>query len=102
VAQQAGKIAPEGSRRVLDEEEWQEFLEYKNHMYADAKHKLIRCYEVTDAAVHDSQKLNELLNQATRWRTCSAAAPIARARSRSDCAPAASRALFMCISQNLI
>jgi hypothetical protein len=28
--------------------------------------------------------------------SCSATAPIARARSRSDCAPAASRAVFMC------
>ena len=27
----------------------------------DAKHKLIRRYEVTDASVHDSQKLDELL-----------------------------------------
>jgi len=30
---------------------------------ADAKHKLIRRYEVTDAAVHDSQKLDELLTK---------------------------------------
>ena len=32
-------------------------------MNADAKHKLIRRYEVTDAAVHDSQKLDGLLNK---------------------------------------
>ena len=37
------------------------FFGYKNHVNADAKHKLIRRYEVTDAAVHDSQKLDELL-----------------------------------------
>jgi IS5 family transposase len=30
---------------------------------ADAKHKLIRRYEVTDAAVHDSQKLEGLLTR---------------------------------------
>jgi IS5 family transposase len=30
---------------------------------ADAKHKLIRRYEVTDAAAHDSQKLDELLTK---------------------------------------
>ena len=30
-------------------------------MNADAKHKLIRRYEVTDAAVHDSQPLDALL-----------------------------------------
>ena len=32
-------------------------------MNADAKHKLIRRYEVTDAAVHDNQKLDGLLTK---------------------------------------
>ena len=41
----------------------QSFFGYKNHVNADAKHKLIRCYEVTDAAVHDSQVLDGLLNK---------------------------------------
>lgn len=41
----------------------QSFFGYKNHVNADANHKLIRCYEVTDAAVHDSQVLDELLNK---------------------------------------
>ena len=40
------------------------FFGYKNHVNADAKHKLIRRYEVSDAAVHDSQKLDGLLNKA--------------------------------------
>jgi IS5 family transposase len=35
---------------------------------ADAKHKLIRRYEVTDAAVHDSQKLDELLGTSKNVR----------------------------------
>ena len=39
------------------------FFGYKNHVNADAKHKLIRCYEVTDAAVHDSQELDALLRE---------------------------------------
>jgi IS5 family transposase len=39
------------------------FFGYKNHVNADAKHKLIRRYEVTDAAVHDSQKLEGLLTR---------------------------------------
>jgi len=39
------------------------FFGYKNHVNADAKHKLIRRYEVTDAAVHDSQALDALLSQ---------------------------------------
>jgi transposase, IS5 family len=41
----------------------QSFFGYKNHVNADAKHKLIRRYEVTDAAVHDSQVLDVLLNR---------------------------------------
>jgi transposase, IS5 family len=39
------------------------FFGYKNHVNADAKHKLIRRYAVTDAAVHDSQKLEDLLSK---------------------------------------
>ena len=34
---------------------------YKNHINVDAKHKLIRRYTVTDAARHDSQVIDELL-----------------------------------------
>jgi IS5 family transposase len=34
---------------------------YKNHVNIDRKHKLIRRYHVTDAAVHDSQVVDELL-----------------------------------------
>ena len=33
------------------------FFGYKNHVNADARHKLIRQYDVTDASVHDSQKI---------------------------------------------
>jgi IS5 family transposase len=40
------------------------FYGYKNHVNVDAKHKLIRQYDVTDASVHDSQKFDGLLNQA--------------------------------------
>lgn len=35
---------------------------YKNHVTVDVKHKLIRGYQVTDAAVHDSQVFEELLD----------------------------------------
>ncbi len=34
---------------------------YKNPVTIDRKHKLVRRYRVTDAAVHDSQVLEELL-----------------------------------------
>jgi len=34
---------------------------YKNHVNADCKYKLIRRYHVTDASVHDSQVIDDLL-----------------------------------------
>jgi len=37
---------------------------YKNHVSVDRRHKLVRRYEVTDAAVHDSQLLAHLLDEA--------------------------------------
>ena len=40
------------------------FYGCKNHVNADAKHKLIRQYDVTDASTHDSRKFDGLLNQA--------------------------------------
>lgn len=36
---------------------------YKNHVNADAGHKFVRRYEVTDAAVHDSQVIDRLLDE---------------------------------------
>jgi IS5 family transposase len=38
------------------------YFGYKNHIGADTRHKLIRTYTVTDAAVHDSQVFTELLD----------------------------------------
>jgi IS5 family transposase len=35
---------------------------YKNHVNIDRKHKLIRKYTVTDASVHDSQELDNVLD----------------------------------------
>ena len=40
------------------------FFVYKNHVNADKTHKLIRDYEVTDAAAHDSRVLETLLDGA--------------------------------------
>lgn len=36
---------------------------YKNHINADEDSKLVQCYAVTHAAVHDSQVFDELLDQ---------------------------------------
>jgi IS5 family transposase len=40
------------------------FFGYKNHVNADKTHKLIRDYEVTGAAVHDSRVFETLLDKA--------------------------------------
>ena len=41
----------------------QSFYGYKNHISVDRKHKLIRRYTETDASVHDSQTLDEVLDK---------------------------------------
>lgn len=41
----------------------EKFYGYKNHTKADVKSKFIDSYVVTSASVHDSQALDELLNQ---------------------------------------
>jgi IS5 family transposase len=38
------------------------FYGYKNHLGVDKAHKLIRTWDATDAAVHDSQKLDDVLD----------------------------------------
>ena len=35
---------------------------YKNHVNVDRRHKLVRRYQVTDAAVHDSQVVDDILD----------------------------------------
>jgi len=35
---------------------------YKNHVSVDRRHKLVRRYQVTDAAVHDSQVVDDILD----------------------------------------
>ena len=35
---------------------------YKNHINVDRRHKLVRCYHVTTASVHDSQALEAVLD----------------------------------------
>ena len=41
----------------------QSFYGYKNHIGIDRMHKLIRRYAETDASVHDSQKLDDVLDK---------------------------------------
>ena len=71
------------------------FYGYKNHVNVDAKHKLIRQYDVTDASVHDSQKFDGLLNQANTSADCTRTARIARRRPKRSLACAACTAGFI-------
>jgi hypothetical protein len=65
----AWKRKPAKNRQKDKDARWtkkhgRSFYGYKNHVNADARYKLIRRYDVSDAAVHDSQKLDGLLNEA--------------------------------------
>jgi IS5 family transposase len=46
----------------------QNYYGYKNHICVDIKHKLIRDYDVTDAAAHDSQVFDRLLDESNSSR----------------------------------
>ena len=50
---------------------------YKNHLNIDRRHKLIRRYSVTDASVHDSQAVDDLLtsDNTARQAVCGRTAP---------------------------
>lgn len=74
----AGKVPtdwPENQRRQKDTDaRWtkkgdKSFYGYKNHVNVDNAHKLIRKYAVTSASVHDSQKLEGLLDTGNTRRS---------------------------------
>ena len=58
------------------------FYGYKNHLGVDRAHKLIRKWDATDAAVHDSQKLEICSISPTPATGYGRTAPTARTRSR--------------------
>ena len=58
------------------------FYGYKNHLGVDKAHKLIRKWDATDAAVHDSQKLDHVSISSTPARGSGRTAPTARCRLR--------------------
>jgi len=68
------------------------FFGYKNHVNADARYKLIRGYDVTDASVHDSQKLDGLLNNANTSQDVYADSAYRSAETKAKLDSAASRA----------
>ena len=64
----AWKKDPSKNRQKDKDARWtkkhgKNFYGYKNHINADARHKLIRRYGVSDASVHDSQRLDGLLSK---------------------------------------
>ena len=61
--QQPAKVRQKDRDARWTKKHGRSFFGYKNHVNADAKHKLIRHYAVTDAAVHDSQELDGLLDK---------------------------------------
>ena len=73
------ELFPEGYGRAWTKKHGKSH--YTSHVNVDRRHKLVRRYQVTDAAVHDSQVVDDILdpdNTASEvW-----AAPIGRRRSR--------------------
>lgn len=51
------------------------FYGYKNHAKVDTKSKLINKYTVTDASVHDSQALDDLLDEKIKTKNCTQIVP---------------------------
>ncbi len=64
---------------------------YKNHINVDRRHKLVRRYQVTDAAVHDSQVLDDVLDPDNTASASGRTAPTARPRSRRSSRRGASK-----------
>ena len=65
------------------------FYGYKNHIGVDKSHKIIRKWDATDASVHDSQKLEQLLDDTDTGKEVWADSASARRRSRRGLRPRA-------------
>ena len=60
--QQPAKNAQKDKDARWTKKDDESFYGYKNHLGVDKAHKLIRKWDATHAAVHDSQKLDDLLD----------------------------------------
>ncbi len=56
------RAAPERLRCPLDRKNGQSHYGDKNHINVDRRHKLVRDHDVSDAAVHDSQVPDQILD----------------------------------------
>ena len=59
---QPAKIARKDKDARWTKKNDESFYGYKNHLGVDKAHKLIRKWDATDTAVHDSQKLDDVLD----------------------------------------
>jgi IS5 family transposase len=59
---QPNKLAQKDCDARWTKKHGKSYFGYKNHLNVDARHKLIRRYEVTDASVHDSRAFDDLLD----------------------------------------
>jgi transposase, IS5 family len=60
--QQPAKLAQKDVDARWTKKNDESFYGYKNHVGVDKAHKLIRKWDITDAAVHDSQKIDDILD----------------------------------------
>ena len=58
------------------------YFGYKNHIGVDRRHKFVRRYVVSDASVHDSQKLEDVLDASNTASDVWPIAPISAIKSR--------------------
>jgi IS5 family transposase len=59
---QPNKLAQKDCDARWTKKHGKSYFGYKNHLNVDARHKLIRRYEVTDASVHDSRAFDDLMD----------------------------------------
>ena len=60
------------------------YFGYKNHIGVDRRHKFVRRYVVSDASVHDSQKLEDVLDASNTASDVWPIAPIAARKLRKS------------------
>jgi len=60
--EQPNKLCQKDTQARWTKKHNKSYYGYKNHVDIDNQHKLIRCYHATDASVHDSQVLGELID----------------------------------------
>jgi transposase, IS5 family len=60
--EQPHKLAQKDTDARWTKKNEETFYGYKNHIDTDVKHGMVRSYEVTDAAVHDSEVLDKVLD----------------------------------------